>query len=114
MNPAAFSVQNFPESRLRTKNLNRFYQVMGQYLLLTVLVAGSMLIYLYQHLVVMTLSGELSLLREKKENLLEERRGISINLEQLSQGRRIVKIATEELSMMPLPGLPENIFIGPR
>ena len=87
---------------------------MGQYLLLTVLVAGSMLIYLYQHLVVMELAGELSLLREKKENLLEEHRGVSINLEQLSQAKRIVKIATKELSMMTPPGLPENIFIGPR
>ena len=87
---------------------------MGQYLLLTVLVAGSMLIYLYQHLVVMELAGELTLLREKKENLLEEHRGVSINLEQLSQGKRIVKIASEELSMMTPPGLPENIFIGPR
>ena len=87
---------------------------MAQYLLLTVLVAGSMLIYLYQHLVVMELAGELSLLREKKENLLEEHRGVSINLEQLSQGKRIVKIATKELSMMSPPGLPENIFIGPR
>ncbi len=87
---------------------------MAQYLLLTVLVTGSMLIYLYQHLVVMELAGELSLLREKKENLLEEHRGVSINLEQLSQGKRIVKIVTKELSMMTPPGLPENIFIGPR
>jgi hypothetical protein len=42
---------------MRPENLNRFYQAFGRYLIWTVLIAGSMLLYLYQHVVVMDLAG---------------------------------------------------------
>ena len=95
---------------MKKENLNRFYQAFGHYLIWTTLIAGSMVIYLYQHVVVMDLAEELSALREEKKRLLDERERLTLNASRLTQGKRIAGIASEKLSLTTPSGSPRNIF----
>ena len=95
------------------RNLNRFYTSLSQYLIWTVLISGSMVLYLYQHVAVMDLAEELGMLREEKVELLDEQQRLSMNVARLSNGKRIVDIASKSLSMQAPPILPEIITERP-
>ena len=100
---------------MRRENLNRFYQAFGHYLIWTVVIAGSMLLYLYQHVVVMDLAEELSALREDQRKLLDERERLMMRVSYLTHGKRISSMASEKLSMITPSGSPKNIFtLSPR
>lgn len=93
--------------------LSRFYQTFGHYLIWTALIVGSLLLYLYQHVLVMELAEELSALREEQRRLLDERERLSVSIARLTQGKRVAAIASEKLSMVIPSGPPKNIFTVP-
>lgn len=95
---------------MKRENLSRFYQTLGRYLSWTVLIVGSLLLYLYQHVVVMDLAEELSALRKEQRRLLDERERLNVSIARLTQGKRIATIASEKLSMVTPSGPPQNIF----
>ena len=95
---------------MKRENLSRFYQAFGRYLICTVVISGGMLLYLYQHVVVMDLAEELSALREEQGKLLDERERLRISVSHLTHGKRISSIAAEKLSMVTPSGSPQNIF----
>ena len=99
---------------MRAENLSRFYQAFGHYLVWTALIVGGMILYLYQHVVVMDLAEELSAMREEKKTLLDERERLALNAARLTHGKRIATIASEKLSMTIPSGSPKNIFLTPR
>lgn len=95
---------------MKSENLSRFYQAFGRYLIWTILIVGSMLLYLYQHVAVMDLAEELSALGEEKKRLLDERDRLTVNVARLTHGKRVATIASEKLSMITPSGSPRNIF----
>lgn len=99
---------------MRTENLTRFYQAFGHYLIWTVLIVGSMVIYLYQHVLVTELAGRLTGLKEEQRNLQDERERLMLDASRLTHGKRIATMATGKLSMTVPSGSPKNLFLPPR
>ncbi len=98
---------------MKPETLSRFYQAFGHYLIWTTLIVGSLLLYLYQHVLVMDLAEELSALREEQRRLLDERERLNVSIARLTQGKRVATIASEKLSMVTPSGAPKNIFTVP-
>jgi len=98
---------------MKPETLSRFYQAFGRYLIWTVLIVGSLLLYLYQHVLVMDLAEELSALREEQRKLLDERERLNVSIARLTHGKRVAAIASEKLSMVTPSGAPKNIFTVP-
>lgn len=99
---------------MRTGNLTRFYQAFGHYLVWTILIVGSMVIYLYQHVLVTELAGKLSELKEEQQNLQDEREHLLLDASRLTHGKRIATMASEKLSMTAPSGSPKNLFLPSR
>lgn len=97
---------------MKTENFSRFYQAFGHYLIWTILIVGSMVIYLYQHVVVTDLAGELGALKEEQKKLLDERERLMLNASRLTHGKRVATMAAEKLSMTLPSGSPKNVFLS--